>query len=80
MEKENLSEEQKLANKIYEIPFVSCNLDMLSKKELITLIESIIATVSDKKEEWNGLYLKDLLYAQKCWLIECLDRDFFKKE
>ena len=80
MEKENLSKEQTLANKIWEIPFVSANLDKLTKKELITLIESIVTTVSDKKEEWNELDMEDLLFEQKCWLIECLDKDFFKQE
>ena len=80
MEKGILSEEQKLAKKIWEIPFASSNLDILTKKELVILIESVIIKISDEKEEWRELYLKDLLFVRKCWLIECLDEDFFKKE
>ena len=65
---------------MWEIPFVSANLDLLTKKELVTLIESVIIKISDEKEEWWELDIKDLMFERKCYLIECLDNDFFKRE
>lgn len=71
---------RKLAQKIWEIPFASQNLQKLTKKELLLLFEEALTRISFEKEEWNKLDLKDLLFEQKCWLIECLDNNFFKRE
>ena len=71
---------RKLAQKIWNIPFASSNLYKLTKKELLILIDSIIEQVSWKKEEWWELDIKDLMFERKCYLIECLDNDFFKRE
>lgn len=72
--------ERKLAQKIWDIPFASSNLDKLTKQELLILIYGVLERVSDDKKEWYELDLKDFLFEQKCWLIKCLDNNFFKRE
>lgn len=82
MEKEtviNDKERQRLAQKIWGIPFASQNLQELTKKELLLLFEEVITRISNEKSEWYELDIKDLLFEQKCWLIECLDSDFFNR-
>lgn len=82
MEKEtviNDKERQRLAQKIWEIPFASQNLQELTKKELLLLFEEVTTRISNEKSEWYELDIKDLLFEQKCWLIECLDSDFFNR-
>lgn len=82
MEKEtviNDKERQRLAQKIWKIPFASQNLQELTKKELLLLFEEVITRISNEKSEWDELDFMDLLFEQKYWLIECLDSDFFKE-
>lgn len=82
MEKErfdiNNEEQKKLARKIWAIPFASQNLEKLSKKELLILIEAMLIEISFKNEDFHELDIKDILFEEKCWLIDCLDSDFFK--
>lgn len=75
----NDEERKILAQKIWEIPFASQNLQKLTKKELLLLFEEALTRISFEKEEWWELDLKDLLFEQKCWLIECLDSEFFNR-
>lgn len=72
-------ERQRLAQKIWEIPFASQNLQKLTKKELLLLFEEVLTQISFEKEEWRELDIKDILFEEKCWLIECLDSDFFNR-
>ena len=72
--------EKKLAQKIWDIPFAAANLEKLTKKELLMLIEEIITDYSYKNEEWHELDIKDILWEEKIWLIEMLDPQFFEKE
>lgn len=72
-------ENQRLAQKIWEIPFASQNLQKLTKKELLLLFEEVLTRISFEKEEWYELDIKDILFEEKCWLIECLDSDFFNR-
>lgn len=71
-------EKKAIAKKIWDIPFASSNLDKLTKQELVILTHSMLDRVTNN-EEWFELDLKDL-FEQKCWLIECLDNNFFKRE
>lgn len=78
MEKE-IEEGQLLAQKLWDIPFVRQNLQKLTKKELLLLLEVVLTRISYENSEWWELDIKDILFEQKCWLIECLDSDFFKQ-
>ena len=71
---------RKLAQKIWDIPFASSNLDKLTKQELLILIYGVLERVSDDKKEWYELDLKDLLFEEKCWLITTLDPEFFENK
>lgn len=77
--KKIIIKEKELAQKLWEIPFASSNLDRLTKEELLLLNEVILERISFEKEEWEKLDIKDLLFEQKCWLIECLDDEFFNR-
>ena len=74
----NEVDEKDLAKKIFDIPFVVSNLNLLKKKEILTLFESVNSRLMFENPEWHELDLKDVLFEQKCWLVECLDKDFFK--
>lgn len=52
----------------------------LTKRELLMLIEEVLIRISFENLGWNELDIKDILFKQKCWLIECLDNGFFKTE
>lgn len=69
---------KELARKIWDMPFASSNLHKLTKVELLTLIDAILIDIS-YKDGWNELDIKDLLFEQKCWLIELLDSRFFEE-
>lgn len=70
-----------LAQKILDIPFASANLHKLTKKELLMLIEGMLEKIGiDYKDEWFEMDIKDILFDQKCWLIEALDPHFFDKK
>ena len=74
-------EEIAIAKKIWETPFASSNLQVLKKSQLLILIRDILNRIGWEYEElWTKLDIKDLLFEEKCWLIECLDSDFFKRE
>lgn len=70
----------KLAEKIWDIPFAVSNLEQLTKKELLMLIPEMLNKIGLEYEpSWIEMDIKDFLLEQKCWLIEALDKDFFKK-
>lgn len=72
-------ENQKIAKKIWDTPFASSNLQVLNKSQLLILIREILNRVGWEYESiWHELDIKDLLFEEKCWLIETLDPDFFK--
>ena len=73
-----LKYEKQLALKIWDTPFaVSCLKDF-SKKELVTMLNSLLDFYSDEKLfECDA---KDILFSQKCDLIESLDPEFFKRD
>lgn len=73
-------EKKAIAKKIWDTPFASSNLQVLKKSELIILIESILNRIAWENIEWCELDIKDILFEEKCWLIECLDNNFFKRE
>lgn len=72
--------EKKLARKIWNIPFVRQNLHKLTKKELILLLEVVLTRISYENSEYWERDIKDILFEQKCWLIECLDNKFFERK
>lgn len=80
MDNFNNEEQKKLAQKIWDMPFACSNLHKLTKKELLILIEAILFDVSYKNEEWRDLDIKDILFEEKCWIIKCLDENFFQKK
>lgn len=75
----NNAEQKRLARKIWDIPFASSNLHKLTKKELLMLIEEVLIRISFENPAWHELDIKDILFEQKCWLVECLDNDFFNR-
>lgn len=83
-EKEFVKEQKvkhELADKIWNIPFVVANLNKLTKKELSMLVSEMLNKIGcDYETSWFEMDAKDILFDQKCWLIEALDKDFFKKE
>lgn len=81
-EKEELEEKEKkeIANKIWDTPFASRNLQVLKKSQLAILIDSILDRISYENPEWDELDVKDILFEEKCWLIETLDPDFFERK
>lgn len=80
-EKEELEEKEKkeIANKIWDTPFASVNLQVLKKSQLVILIESILFRIFYENPEYYELDIKDILFEEKCWLIETLDPDFFER-
>lgn len=67
-----------LAQKIWDIPFASTNLHKLKKKELLILIDEMLYKIAtDYEGDWFEEDVKDVLFNQKCWLIEALDPHFF---
>lgn len=70
-----------LAKKIWDIPFATANLHKLTKNELLILIEGMLERIGiDYKKDWFEIDIKDIMFDQKCWLIEALDPHFFDKE
>lgn len=83
-EKEYIKEEKikhKIAKKIWDIPFFVSNAEQLTKKELLILLDAILYKIGcDYEPSWFEMDIKDILFDQKCWLIEALDKDFFNRE
>lgn len=74
-------EKHKLATKIWDIPFAVANLHKLTKKELLMLIQEMLERIRvDYKQDWFEYDIKDIMFEQKCWIIEALDPNFFTKE
>lgn len=74
-------EKQEIAKKLWNTPFVSTNLQLLKKSELLILVREILNRIGWEYEtQWHELDIKDILFEEKCWLIETLDPDFFKKD
>lgn len=74
-------EEKAIAKKLWKTPFASRNLQVLKKSELLILIGEILNRIGwEYENQWHELDIKDVLFEEKCWLIEMLDPEFFKKE
>lgn len=74
-------EKQEIAKKLWNTPFASTNLHLLKKSELLILVREILNRIGWEYEtQWRELDIKDILFEEKCWLIEMLDPDFFKKD
>lgn len=73
-------EKKEIANKIWDTSFASRNLQVLKKSQLVILIDSILDRISYENPEWDELDVKDILFEEKCWLIETLDPDFFERK
>ena len=70
----------KLAEKIWDNPFHS-GLSKFTKKELLLLINEIENRIGwEYEENWHELDIKDLVFEEKCWLIETLNPNFFKEK
>ncbi len=68
-----------IAKKIWETPFAASNLQVLTKTQLLTLVDSILDRIAWEYEvQWTDLDIKDLLFEEKCWLITTLDSEFFE--
>lgn len=79
MDKEE-RKEIKIADKIWNTPFASRNLQILKKSQLITLIEDILDRIIWEKPEYQERDIKDILFEEKCWLIETLVPSYFGKK
>lgn len=81
----NLNEEErekfkkKIAKTIWDNPFFS-GINKLKKEELKAIVESLINKWSWENDSLHELDIKDLLFEEKCYLIESLDEEFFKNE
>ena len=74
-------EKHSLAEKIWDIPFAVNNLNKLNKKELLVLIDCMLNRIAcDYKDDWFEMDWKDILFDQKCWLIEAVDNKFFENK
>ena len=74
-------EKHSLAKKIWDIPFAVNNLNKLTKKELLVLIDCMLDRIAcDYKDDWFEMDWKVILFDQKCWLIESIDSKFFSKK
>lgn len=75
------NEDFDIAKKIWSIPFASRNLHKLKKSELLILVQAILNRIDwEYEEQWTNLDIKDLLFEEKCWLIETLYPNFFKRK
>ena len=73
-------EKNAIAEKIWNTPFASSNLQVLKKSQLLILIREILNRIGwEYESQWHDLDIKDLLFEEKCWLIETLDPKFFEK-
>ena len=78
---ENEKSKHLLAKKIWGIPLAVNNLNKLTKKELLNLIDSMLDRIAcDYMHHWFEMDWKDILFDQKCWLIESIDSEFFSKK
>ena len=72
-------EKKAIAQKIWNTPFASTNLQVLKKSQLLTLIREILNRIGWEYEaQWHKLDIKDVLFEEKCWLITTLAPDFFE--
>ena len=77
---ENEKSKHLLAEKIWDIPFAVNNLNKLTKKELLVLIDCMLDRIAcDYEDDWFEMDWKDILFDQKCWLIESIESKFFSK-
>lgn len=73
-------EEKAIAKKLWDTPFASCNLQVLKKSQLLILIEKILNRIAfEYCQKWCEMDIKDVLFDQKCWLIEAVRPEFFGK-
>ena len=80
---EFVRENKAIAKVIWENAFF-CGLNKLKKKQLMNCIQSLVADLDNKVNCSDYVLderkLKDVLFDQKCLLIESLDPDFFSRE
>lgn len=73
-------EKKTIAERLWDTPFASSNLQVLKKSQLLILVREILNRIGwEYEHQWHELDIKDLLFAEKCWLIETLVPDFFDK-
>ena len=70
---------KELAQIIWNKPFHT-GLMKFTKKDLLILINEITTRIGWENKNWNELDIKDVIFEEKCWLIETLDENFFKRE
>ena len=66
----------KLAKKIWDNPFHS-GLQKFTKKELLILIDEILDRKFYEDPDEYDWDIKDIIWDQKCWMIETLNPKFF---
>ena len=70
-----------IAQKIWDTPFASGNLQVLKKSQLLILVREILNRIGWEYDvQWTKLDIKHLMFSEKCWLITTLDPDFFEKK